>query len=440
MSKFKVITDFPIAFDSPDHLAPHGTKRDNSSDELWINNIVDLFGRKRKMRIMDLGFAGGALVKDLLKHTPYVIGLEGSDYSIIHEREHWRQEDNLVNNNLFTCDVSRPFNIEYDNKPFLCDVITAWEVCEHIHPDRVEDFFKNIYNHLMPGGVFMGSVSNFSDQNVSEDGKTYELHQTAMPEEDWNLAIESTELFTIKKYDKSKLGYVREGHFLLYLEKKEVSQSEFESTDIGEHKVGQPLEERYNLDKAYDKGFFGWDNNAPQQKVLAEYFVPKIINYFNPKYVLDVGCATGQWLDEYRKYNIKTKGIEGSSNAWEIMSEETKKVVKQWDLRDVVEEDEEDYNIDFVQSFEVAEHIESVYADIFIHHLIKDDPDVILLTAALPDQAGHHHVNCQEREYWMKKMKDNGYLFDQDLLNEIKSWGVPDGCPFWWPSNLMVFV
>ena len=51
MSKFKVITDFPIAFDSPDHLAPHGTKRDNSSDELWINNIVDLFGRKRKMRI-----------------------------------------------------------------------------------------------------------------------------------------------------------------------------------------------------------------------------------------------------------------------------------------------------------------------------------------------------------------------------------------------------
>ena len=197
-------------------------------------------------------------------------------------------------------------------------------------------------------------------------------------------------------------------------------------------------EERYNLNETYTESFFGWGDNATQQKILAEYFVPKIIKEFQPKYVLDVGCGSGQWLDEYRKYNVKTAGIEGSSNAWEAMSEETKEVVVEWDLRDTMHE--EDWSIDFFQSFEVAEHIEEEYSDVFLHNLVKDDPDVILLTAALPGQAGHHHVNCQEREYWMKKMKDNGYLFDQDLLNEIKSWGVPDGCPFWWPSNLMVFV
>ena len=42
MSKFKIVTDFPIAFDSPDHLAPQGTATDNASDDLWIKNIVDL--------------------------------------------------------------------------------------------------------------------------------------------------------------------------------------------------------------------------------------------------------------------------------------------------------------------------------------------------------------------------------------------------------------
>ena len=199
-------------------------------------------------------------------------------------------------------------------------------------------------------------------------------------------------------------------------------------------------EDRYDLDKAYTESFFGWGDNAAQQKVLAEYFVPKIIEKFNPKYVFDIGCGTGQWLDEYRKYNVLTKGVEGSSNAFIEMSDETKEVVLERDLRDKIEE--EDYNIDFVQSFEVAEHIEEEYANVFIHNLIKDDPDIILLTAAPSGQEGGgvQHVNCQEREYWMKKMKDKDYLFNQDLLNEIKDWGTPKDCPFWWHSNLMVFM
>ena len=154
-------------------------------------------------------------------------------------------------------------------------------------------------------------------------------------------------------------------------------------------------EDRYDLDKTYTESFLGWGDNAAQQKVLAEYFVPKIIKKFKPKYVLDVGCGSGQWLDEYRKYNILTKGIEGSSSAWPIMSDETKEVVLEWDIRDKIEE--EDYNIDFVQSFEVAEHIEEEFANVFIHNLIKDDPDIVLLTAAPAGQEGGgvQHVNCK---------------------------------------------
>ncbi len=197
-------------------------------------------------------------------------------------------------------------------------------------------------------------------------------------------------------------------------------------------------DERYNLDETYTESFFGWNDNAAQQKNLAQYFVPKIVEKFNPKCVLDVGCGSGQWLDEYRKYNIKTKGIEGSRHAWHTMSEGTKEVVLQWDLRDKREEDY--YDVDFVQSFEVAEHIEEEYADRFIRNLVKDNPNIVLLTAAAPDQHGMKHVNCQDKEYWWYKMRDNGYLFDQNLLNTIKSWGEPDDCPFWWEPNLMVFI
>ena len=214
-----------------------------------------------------------------------------------------------------------------------------------------------------------------------------------------------------------------------------VDEQTVESIEYQENRMSG---DRYDLDEAYTAGFFGWDNNAPQQKVLAQYFVPRIVERFKPKYVLDVGCGTGQWLDEYRKYSVLAKGIEGSGNAFIEMSEETKKNVLKWDLRDKIEK--RDNNIDFVQSFEVAEHIEEEYADILIHHLVRDDPDTILLTAARPGQHGHQHVNCKERKYWEDKMKDNGYLFEQDLLNEIKEWGIPKDCPDWWTQNLMVFV
>ncbi len=196
--------------------------------------------------------------------------------------------------------------------------------------------------------------------------------------------------------------------------------------------------DRYDLNKTYTKRFFGWQDNATQQQILAKYFVPFIVKEFNPTYVLDVGCGSGQWLDEYRKYNIKTKGVEGSVNAWDVMSEETKEVVTKWDLRDTIEE--EDYTIDLAQSFEVAEHIEEEYADIFLHNLLKDDPDIVLLTAAPIGQHGFKHVNCQEREYWMTKMKNMGWLFSQDLLHTVIEWGTPKKCPLWWVNNLMVFA
>ena len=102
--------------------------------------------------------------------------------------------------------------------------------------------------------------------------------------------------------------------------------------------------------------------------------------------------------------------------------------------------EDEDYTIDLAQSFEVAEHIEEEYADIFLHNLLKDDPDIVLLTAAPIGQHGFKHVNCQEREYWMTKMKNMGWLFSQDLLHTVMEWGAPKKCPLWWANNLMVFA
>lgn len=66
---FDVITEHPIAFDSPDHFdAEHGgAGNDNSRNPHFNERLFKLFeGQGRRPSVLDLGCAGGGLVKSLL--------------------------------------------------------------------------------------------------------------------------------------------------------------------------------------------------------------------------------------------------------------------------------------------------------------------------------------------------------------------------------------
>lgn len=82
---------------------------------------------------------------------------------------------------------------------------------------------------------------------------------------------------------------------------------------------------------------------------------------------------------------------------------------------------------DLVQSLEVAEHISPEHADIFVENLTRHG-DVILFSAAVPNQGGEHHVNEQPPEYWREKFSGRGYeVFDwvrgRIVDNrEVKAW------------------
>jgi len=63
---------------------------------------------------------------------------------------------------------------------------------------------------------------------------------------------------------------------------------------------------------------------------------------------------------------------------------------------------------DLVQSLEVAEHLPGAAADAFVASLVGHG-DVILFSAAVPNQGGEHHVNEQLPEYWRRKFAAHGY-------------------------------
>ena len=81
--------------------------------------------------------------------------------------------------------------------------------------------------------------------------------------------------------------------------------------------------------------------------------------------------------------------------------------------------------VDFVNCIEVVEHIDEKY----IHNLLDtlSQGNYILITHAIPGQKGHHHVNCQPSEYWIKHLESYGYIFLENESEYIRKLAEEDG-------------
>lgn len=153
--KFYLDTEHPVAVTSLDHIYPQGTAFDNTVKLDFNKRLYGLYPGKT-MSILDLGCAGGGMVKSFIDDGHIAIGLEGSDYNLKHKRAAWMTNPD----NLFTCDVSKPFILYTgDRLPYKFDVITAWEFLEHIYEHDLPTLFMNINNHLKPDGLFIGSTT-----------------------------------------------------------------------------------------------------------------------------------------------------------------------------------------------------------------------------------------------------------------------------------------
>lgn len=180
-----VSTRHPVALTSPDHAVPHGTKYNNSTNRKFVLLMHAHFFRRfpaSSLYFLDLGCSGGQLVADFASLGWIAVGLEGSDYSLKTRRANWRR---LANRNLFTCDISKPFQLLGDGVGCQFHLITAWEVLEHIRMDDLDVLFRNIVTHLAPGGCFIASTS--SSTSIVNG---VELHQTRMPNSAWRAWIE----------------------------------------------------------------------------------------------------------------------------------------------------------------------------------------------------------------------------------------------------------
>jgi SAM-dependent methyltransferase len=183
--------------------------------------------------------------------------------------------------------------------------------------------------------------------------------------------------------------------------------------------------------QAYTEKFYNYiDNNALQG---SKQIVPFVMELIQPKSVVDVGCGLGTWLAVFQQNGIEEiLGIDGN-----FVDLNKLNIPQEFFLKhDLVKPLELQREFDLVVSLEVAEHLPIEKAESFVDTLTNLG-NAIIFSAAVPDQPGTKHINCQWPNYWAKIFSENGYIvFD---CFRMKFWENPD-VPWWYAQNMFLFV
>lgn len=167
-SKFELICNSEIAFESNDYLEPESTVEGLHTADWFVHETVKLFDAK-KIRYLDIGCGGGALAFSFFKAGHFSLGLDGSDHCKKNSHGFWNKV-----NFLNTCDVSQPFSVNQHNEVVKFELITMWEVFEHIPETSIDAVLQNIRSNLSADGFFIGSISTLEYVNL-QTGTEYHV-------------------------------------------------------------------------------------------------------------------------------------------------------------------------------------------------------------------------------------------------------------------------
>lgn len=148
---FTVHTSNKVALDSLDHIKPKGTKRDNFRGFYFEDTLTKFMTENSFESITDQGCSSGAFISYMHDCGWLALGLEGSDYSQKTKRGDWGRLNGIC---LFTCDITKKFEIKFKEKNFKFDILTAFEVLEHIKNEDLDPVFENFKNITHKNSIF----------------------------------------------------------------------------------------------------------------------------------------------------------------------------------------------------------------------------------------------------------------------------------------------
>lgn len=186
-----------------------------------------------------------------------------------------------------------------------------------------------------------------------------------------------------------------------------------------------------NMSSVYDSEFFL--KHQASARSSADATVPHVIDLVRPTSVLDLGCGLGSWLASFRAQGVTDVcGVDGDYVQRELLEIPPMQFVS----GDLTQALDLGRRFDLALSLEVAEHLPEVAAPVLVASLVRHAP-VVLFSAAVPGQAGQHHVNCQWPDTWAMHFRERGYEVIDCLRSVI--WGRSD-VAWWYQQNLLLFA
>ncbi len=177
--------------------------------------------------------------------------------------------------------------------------------------------------------------------------------------------------------------------------------------------------------------FYHGTRDAKRQSV--ETAAQLIVETFNPKEVIDIGCGEGLFLDALKHRGVQGLGCDISEAALKVSPKDF--VIFQADATKPIRFNR---RFDLCICIEIAEHIPKGGSKTLVQN-VTNTSDTIFFTAATPGQGGVGHINEQPPEFWEKLFKAQGYTLDKQTTKTLRTQLAEAEVLFWLYKNLMIF-
>lgn len=163
-----------------------------------------------------------------------------------------------------------------------------------------------------------------------------------------------------------------------------------------------------DLGRIYDRSFFEeWGPGHERYVRSAEIIVDVLHEALRPKRLVDLGAGCGVYSHLFAGKGVDVVAIDG------VVPPPEHSFPVQIQVRDLTSPFDNVWGaFDLALCLEVAEHIPEPLSGAFLDNILRFS-DRLVLSAAQPNQGGHHHVNERPKRYWVERLAEKGFAYDR---------------------------
>lgn len=153
-----------------------------------------------------------------------------------------------------------------------------------------------------------------------------------------------------------------------------------------------------------------------------------------PHSLLDVGCGDGTMVNTALKLGVNSYGVDQ-------LADEKSKNFSHWNLVDKFTLPDP---VDMVLCIEVAEHLHpsahATLCDTCAENLSEGRGNLLIFSAAFPNQGGIGHISERPSKYWMDQFALRKLNYRKDLTCKLSLlWSNIESPLYWLAGNVLIF-